>query len=60
MSPKAWYENVSDLADLWRWLDEGNTDLAIDPQHYLDEPWSYQPEWDQMLKAEEDGIKDVA
>lgn len=52
MSKACWYEEPRNLATLFRWMDEGNVDFAVDPQHFLDEPHSYDAEWSQMLQAE--------
>ncbi len=59
MSPKAWYENVADLADLWRWMvEDGNCGTPVDPMRYLDEPWHWEPEWNQYLVAEQNGVSE--
>lgn len=46
-----WYADHQALAELWRWL-EDRGDQPRDPAHFLEEPWSYEPEY-QAMRAEQ-------
>lgn len=44
----SFYEDHENLADLWRWLrDKGRE--PDDVVRFLEEPWHFQPEWDEMV-----------
>lgn len=48
MSAPAWYEDPSNLAELWRWLEDRCEEPADQVARFLDEPWHWEPEWNQM------------
>lgn len=45
-APRDWYEDHENLAELWRWLEERGE--QPDPAYFLEKPWKWTPEWNQM------------
>jgi hypothetical protein len=44
-----WWEDHRNLRDLWFWLD-GRAERP-DPADFIDKPWKWTPEWDDMRAA---------
>lgn len=42
-----WYEDHENLAELWDWL-EDRCEQPDDPAGFMREPWSWEPEYNQM------------
>lgn len=43
-----WWEHHANLARLYRWLEDRCE--APDPVEYLEKPWKWAPEFEQMLR----------
>lgn len=44
-----WHEYVANLHALWVWL-ENRGDQPDDPAYFLEKPWKWEPEWNQMQR----------
>lgn len=49
MAIAEWYEDHENLCALWRWL-EDRGQAPSDVAGYLEKPWHWEPEWNQMRK----------
>jgi hypothetical protein len=46
-----WWEDPAQLAELWRWLEERGME-PTDPPHFMEHPWRWDSDYQDMRKAE--------